>query len=964
VDWVLFALAVLLAQALVSSQWSDALSAAALVAVGAIAAARAVSVRNGTRNLVLAALLAAGAGALAQPSSSQRAWNGPRGVDASLPMHVESLLEGQISTDVGYNFRGSVVDVAPSSSGGLRLAVAVEDVARDREAPRAATGIVALSIRYSKQRWHTGDRAGFRSRLRRLTSYGNFGEFDWAAYNARRGIFVSAYAWRESDVERLDARRGLVDRVRLALSLACEEAGGQGAAILEALTTGDRFSLTPATALALRDAGLSHFLAISGSHMVLVAALAVGLLRWTLGFSAGLLASYDVMRPAAVAGALAVVAYAAITGGGVSVARSVLMALASLLALWRGRPGDDLRALGGSAVVLAVALPGVGEEAGFQLSYAAVAVLIAYGRHHRSIAARSRKGDVWQAVRATAAKMHAGDHRREVRGTAASIHAGDHRRDLRATAAKMHAGDHRRDLRVTAASIHAGDHRQASLLLAVTKHEREHSPEPPLAAAQGAASGPVGGVSRGLALIFEAAKLTVVCCLVTSPIVAQHFHRVSIVAPLSNLFAAPLVSAVVVVGLGALLVEPLSPAAQHLLVWLGARLGDALVWVATAAASLPFASLAVPAPGAVLTVALAAVPFVVLSSTGAARAAALAALGAAAAVCLALGLSDRYRDDRLDAWFAAVGQGDAGVLRLPGGKVVVIDAGAEGRGRMVVEPLLRRLWIGRIDLLVASHLQSDHAGAFVELLDAFEVGELWIPAGPRDGPVASAVLAKARELGISVRSVSAGDVGSPICASTPAPTHITVRSVSAGDVEGTAGAPGDVRSLAGACGTGDASDERSITCNGAVIDATRAATLEVLGPPVDCADCGANDQSLVLAVGFAGHRLLFTGDIEEAAERALLRAQAPLAAELLKVPHHGSRSSSTSPFLDAVAPTLAVVSVGLENHYGFPDREVEGRYLARGIGWLRTDQVGAVHVVVDANGLRFDSARGLAVPGS
>lgn len=836
---MLFALAALLAQAAVASQWSDLLCVGALAAVASIAVLRTARAGRGGcagpawrhwRNLALAALFVVGVGTRERPLelSSSALWDFLGSGDTLHALRVEALLEGQLSTDVGYNIRGTVVDVAPTSSGGLRLAVAVEDVAHNLELPRAATGIVALSIRYAKQRWHTGDRVGFRSRLRRMTSYGNFGEFDWATYNARRGIFVCAYAWRESDVERLDGQRGLVDRVRLALSVACDEVAGQGAAILEALITGDRFGLSASTALALRDAGLSHFLAISGSHMVLVAALAVGLLRWALGCSPSLLASYDVARPAALAGAVAVLAYAAVTGGGVSVARSVLMALASLLALWRGRPGDDLRALGGSAVVLAMALPGVGEEAGFQLSFGAVAVLIAYGRHRRRTAAQD----------------------------------------------------------------------------APSRPEQECESRP----------------RRYLALIREAVHLTVVCCAVTSPIVAQHFHRVSVVAPLSNLFAAPLVSAIVVVGLAALVVEPAWPAAQHLLVLVGARLGDALVFVATSAASLPFASVAVPAPGPVLSVALAALPFAALLTSGGRRGATVAALGAVTAACLALGLHDRFRSDRLDVWFASVGQGDAAVVRLPGGKVAVIDAGPGGRGHMVVEPLLRRLWIGRIDLLVASHLQSDHSGAFPELLEAFEVGEMWIAAGPCQGPEASSLLDKASEYHVPVRRVRAG------------------QSYSATDIE------------------------PQLLNNGGPRQVTSAAMLEVLAPAGDTSACDANDQSLVLAATFAGRRLLFTGDIEAPTEEALVGANVALAADLLKVPHHGSRTSSTSLFLDAVAPVTAVVSVGLENHYGFPDRSVEERYLARGVRWLRTDQVGAVHVVVDQGGLTAVTARRCAQP--
>jgi len=948
VQWVLFALAVLLVQVVVASHWSDACCGAVLVVTGAIAITQQRLTWQRFRTLLLAILAIAAAGALVHaPDWSRRAWD-VAWFAGEAPMRVESLLEGQVTTGAGYNIRGSIIDVSPSSTGGVRLAVAVDDLALDREEPRAASGVVALSIRYGNQRWHTGDRIKFRSRLRRLTSYGNFGEFDWAAYNARRGIFASAYAWRESDVERLEGPRSSVDRMRLALSLACDRTGGQGAAMLEALTSGDRFRLSTATSLAMRDAGLSHFLAISGSHMVLVAALAVGLLRWTLGLSQTLIASYDVMRPAALAGAAAVVAYAVITGGGVSVARSVLMALASLLALWRGRPGDELRALGGSAVMLALVLPGVGEEAGFQLSFAAVAVLIAYGRWHRERKARDRAAAGPAAQQQPAGKRAAGAQATPPQPTPQPQSTAPQPMPQQPTpqqpTPQQPAQQPTPQQQPTATRLPAAP---TGLCNGYTLHLDRHA-----------------AWRRGLDLVLEATKITLVCCAVTSPIVAQHFHRISLVAPLANLFAAPLVSAIVVIGLGALVAVPLWPYAGRLLVELGARLSDALVFVANTAASLPFASIAVPAPGPVLTVALAAFPFALLALSGARRAAALAGLVVVVAVCAAHGLHERFRDDRLDAWFASVGQGDAAVLRMPGGKVMVIDAGSEGKGRMVLEPLLRRLWIGRIDVLAASHMQADHAGAFPELLDAFDVGEMWIPAGACEGPAASVVLDEARERGIPVRHVRAGGGDGRAMRDTALAPQTAGDCTTMRDATLAPQAVDDGTTMRDATLAPQAVDDGAqqlihaprFTSDAGTVLSTAAATLEVLNPADDVEACDSNDQSLMLAVGFAGKRLLFTGDIEARGEQALVAAHAPLAADLLKVPHHGSATSSTSAFLDAVSPKLAIVSLGLDNHYGFPDRNVEQRYLAHGTRLLRTDHVGAVHVSVSASGIAVGTA--------
>src|SRR5205085_7165189 len=82
-------------------------------------------------------------------------------------------------------------------------------------------GLVSVSLRETNRRWRTGDRLSLTSRLRRVTSFGNFGELDWPAYNARRGIFVSASAWNEEDVTVLDEDDGLIDRSRRRFSEAC-----------------------------------------------------------------------------------------------------------------------------------------------------------------------------------------------------------------------------------------------------------------------------------------------------------------------------------------------------------------------------------------------------------------------------------------------------------------------------------------------------------------------------------------------------------------------------------------------------------------------------------------------------------------------------------------------------------------------------------------------------------------------
>jgi competence protein ComEC len=108
---------------------------------------------------------------------------------------------------------------------------------------------------------------------------------------------------------------------------------------------------------------------------------------------------------------------------------------------------------------------------------------------------------------------------------------------------------------------------------------------------------------------------------------------------------------------------------------------------------------------------------------------------------------------------------------------------------------------------------------------------------------------------------------------------------------------------------------------------------------------------VVLRLSEGQSHFLLTGDIEKPAEDGLIAAHEPLASEFLKVPHHGSKTSSTAPFLAAVDPRVAVVSVGATNPFGHPAPIVVERYQRDGVRLLRTDRDGAVTALADGNSL-------------
>jgi competence protein ComEC len=387
--------------------------------------------------------------------------------------------------------------------------------------------------------------------------------------------------------------------------------------------------------------------------------------------------------------------------------------------------------------------------------------------------------------------------------------------------------------------------------------------------------------------------------LATLPIVAWHFGRVSLVGVLANVPAAPL---------GSLVLVPLSLLGGVLeAVWAGAGVwllqaagwgAAALVVLARVAAQAPLAAVEVrPAQvaaglGGVLLLLL------LLRRARTARRARLARAGAwlCGLAVGALPWLPSPPSSTLRATFLPVGQGDAAVLELPSGAVVVVDVGPVGAGRRVVVPYLRARGVSRVDLLVLTHPHADHVGGLGELATALPIGRVWWTGDRREAP--AALLEPLASL----------------------PTEV----VRAGQ-----------RWRSG------------------------AVELEVLGP-VRSATLARdlNDGSVVLRVGYGARALLLTGDAELPAEAQLLAAGRPLVADVLKLGHHGSRSSTGEAFLRAVSPSHAVASLGLDNGFGFPHAEVEQRLGARQLPLWRTDHHGAVTVTTDGEALEISGYLG------
>ncbi len=422
-------------------------------------------------------------------------------------------------------------------------------------------------------------------------------------------------------------------------------------------------------------------------------------------------------------------------------------------------------------------------------------------------------------------------------------------------------------------------------------------------------------IRNSLALVMIISLATT---LTTGPLVARYFNQFSLAGIISNLIVVPF-AGIIVVPLG--LFSGLVSLFTHSLpiAWLNQLAADVFIGMVTFFSRLPFAEFHPRTPGILWLVCYAVFILSFFSyarilllarfkpleaSTRVPRMTKLSIVFSGTFLILNTAAFFLLPERHTTLSFIDVGQGDSALIELASGETILLDGGGTrdnrfDTGRRVVGPYLWNRGIRSLDLVILSHPHPDHLNGLLFLFKKFRVREVWTHGLDQHVPEYEMLRQTAAEHHIAHRVMHAG--GPPVIL---------------GNAE-----------------------------------------LRILHPNPGFtarekkAYAAENERSLVIRIVDRGRIFLFPGDIGEGSERSLGGAQEYLKCDVLKVPHHGSKSSSSDVFVSQTSPEIAVVTVGKENPYRHPAPEVIERYEKTGALTCRTDRDGAVIIKEDQNGM-------------
>lgn len=262
-------------------------------------------------------------------------------------------------------------------------------------------------------------------------------------------------------------------------------------------------------------------------------------------------------------------------------------------------------------------------------------------------------------------------------------------------------------------------------------------------------------------------------------------------------------------------------------------------------------------------------------------------------------------DGSTSVYFIDVGQGDCELIRTPDGQTILIDAGTNATGDALVA-YLEKLGVEQIDTLIATHPHEDHIGGMDEVVNAFPIGKIYLPK------IADDQTPTTRTYERLLDAIADKDLKI-----TPGRGGMTIL------------------------------DQDGIK-------------LEFLAPNAD-SYAELNSYSIVAKLTCGEKRFLFTGDAEADSEEEMIDMGYDLHSDVLKCGHHGSSTSTSAAFLQAVRPSYAVISCGVDNDYGHPHRETLDKLKKANVTVYRTDKQDTILAVCDGKEITFETGLGSLV---
>ncbi len=448
-------------------------------------------------------------------------------------------------------------------------------------------------------------------------------------------------------------------------------------------------------------------------------------------------------------------------------------------------------------------------------------------------------------------------------------------------------------------------------------------------------------IQRLLRFAFAAVVISASVQIVLLPALILYFHRVSIASLGLNIFVGFLMAVLAFAALAAVMVAQLSVALASPLVFIAEKTNWLMIHSVDPFARVGFASFRLPHYHGAARVIYVVYFFLVvglvlvsrrwdplrLNVRASRRNFFLRPIGILSilvvltmTVLIAHPFSAIAADGKLHIDFLDVGQGDSALITTAEGTTFLIDGGgrpsinwknstaddddeefqrdARSIGERVVSEYLWSRGLASVDYVVATHADADHIDGLNDVMRNFHVRGAIVARTPGDDPEFQEFAQTAQETGVPIETISAGDV------------------MRIGNV-----------------------------------------AFEVLWPPPapDAQAPSRNNDPIVLRLRAGERAFLFTGDIEKEAEVAMLKARADLRSDVVKVPHHGSRTSSTAPFVMATRMPLAIISVGRTSIFGHPNKEVVERWRGNGAQVMTTGEKGTISVVTDGREIKLST---------